>query len=224
MASEDLVESDEQTITAAKAKLRRDIIKWCQYQYENYPRMRDFIPQVASSTLENDKLCLPSSFSAHLRLHYQLTELANVEYDLREGQAHDVLQSVRLSIQEYNLNNKYKRDFVHGIHPNTRAHSFLQSLDKNKVFAADKYRNSRSALLSLGLPEDDKTFKPLLNSELWMKRVDTLHIFGGSKIEDLWFWTVGRPSGLSESENAEWSLESMSTSLHTYNGSLKCLI
>jgi hypothetical protein len=101
----------------------------------------------------------------------------------------------------------YKRAFVHGQGPVTRAKDFLQSLARDKVSAADKYRNARNALLALGLPSDDTTFQPLLNSELWMKDIDEPHVFGSGHIQNPWFWSVGRPSGMSDAEDADWSLE-----------------
>ena len=73
---------------------------------------------------------------------------------------------------------------------------------------------SRSArLLKLDASEDDKSLQLLLDSELWGKNKSKPAVLGETKKEDLWFWTVDRPSGLSPVEEKEWSLESMLLSL-----------
>lgn len=115
---------------------------------------------------ENDTLLLPSRLSPESRIQYQLTNLASLECSLREGQAHDALAKVRDAIKDYNCSLAYKILFVHSQDPKTRAQRFLQSLTKNKVTAAEKYRHARRALLALGLPTDDRTFQPLDNGEL----------------------------------------------------------
>ena len=206
-AIKNLSESEKRSLTTTRAKLRRDIIKWRKYQYEHYPLLRDHIPPVDMTTPENDNLFLPSAIPRPLRELYQVMPLAQLEYDLREGQAHDALNQVRDSIKDYSCNLAYKKAYVFGQHPSTRAHEFLCSLARNKVAAADKYRNARNALLGLGLSDNDSTFQPLEDSDLWMKNVVEPHVFGGSRIQDPWFWTVGRPSGLSENEETEWTLE-----------------
>jgi hypothetical protein len=203
----DKSEADERSLVAGRVKLRRDITKWRQYQHQHYPLLRDHISPIDTSMPENDTLLLPSELSLELREQYQLTDLASIEYSLREGQAHDALNKVRDAIKDYNGNLAFKISFVRGQDPKTRAQHFLQTLAKSKVTAADKYRNARRALLALGLSTDDRTFQPLANGELWMKGVSEPHVFGGSSISDPWFWSVGRPNGLSEQEDAEWSLE-----------------
>jgi hypothetical protein len=200
-------EAEERSLTAGRVKLLRDITKWRQYQHQHYPQLYNHVPPTTAPMPEDDALSLPSALTPELRARYNLTDLSSIEYSLREGQAHDALTKVRDAIKDYNCNLAYKRSFVHGQDPKTRAQHFLQTLAKSKVTAADKYRNARQALLALGLSPDDRTFQPLHNSELWMKGVSEPHVFGGSHIPDPWFWSVGRPSGLSEQENAEWSLE-----------------
>jgi hypothetical protein len=205
----DKSEADERSLVTGRVKLRRDITKWRQYQHQHYPQLHEHISPTDTSTPENDTLLLPSGLTPELRGRYQLNDLASIEYSLREGQAHDALSNVRDAIKDYNCSLAYKVAFVHGQDPKTRAQHFLHTLSKSKVTAADKYRNARRALLALGLPSDDRTFQPLDNSQLWMKGTDVPHVFGGSSIPDPWYWSVGRPNGLSEQEDAEWSLEGM---------------
>jgi hypothetical protein len=200
-------EAQDRSLIAGRVKLRRDITKWRQYQHEHFPQLCDHISPTTAPMPEDDTLLLPSALTPELRARYNLADLASIEYSLREGQAHDALTKVRDAIKDYNCNLAYKKAFIHGQNPKTRAQHFLQSLAKSKVTAADKYRNARHALLALGLLPNDRTFQPLHNTELWMKGISEPHVFRGSSIRDPWFWSVGRPIGLSEQENAEWSLE-----------------
>ena len=113
---------------------------------------------------------------------------------------HNALRSLRLAIQTFNYNLKFKKTHVHSQGLNTRWQQFLQSLSKSKVGAADKYRRARKALLALGLCPTDKSLQPLLDSQLWGKNDSTAPDLGETKKEEPWFWTVGQPSGLSVSE------------------------
>lgn len=144
-----------------------------------------------------------------MRAALGLNSLATIEFMLWEGQAHDALESLRIAIKTFNYNFQFKTDHVFGQGPNTRAQAFLQELSAGKVSAADKYRTARAALIALGLPQDDPTLQPLSNDQLWAKDSSKPSRLGDTKKEDPWFWTVGRPAGLSPKEEQEWSLESM---------------
>jgi hypothetical protein len=199
---------DEASISKARAKLRRDITQWRAYQINHFPKIRDHIPITDSTRPEDDNLLLPSAFSLALRIDLGLGDVAAIEYDLREGQAHDALHAVREAIKTFNYNISFKKTNIHGQRANTRAQAFLQSLTRDKVSAADKYRRARAALVKLGLSQDDTTLQPLYDNELWMKNVNEPRKLGETVIPDPWFWTVGRPNGMSKAQEADWSQES----------------
>ena len=173
------------------------------------PALRDRLPPVDCSKPERDVLLLPSGFASPERTHLGLEDLASIEYRLREGQAHDALHKVRASIKNYNYNLAFKVKYVHGQRGNTRAQTLMKSLAKTKHAAADKYRKARAALISLGLSENDPTLKPLHDSDLWMKDINQPHALGDGTKEEPWFWTTGRPQGMTEAEDIEWSLDGM---------------
>ena len=198
----------EDTLASTRLKLRRDLNNWRTTHLGLYPRLRDELDVVDLAEPENEKLLIPSRFSDVRRRSLGIDKLARVEYSLWEGQAHDALDKLRLAIQTFNYNIKFKLDNVHGQCPNTHAKQFLLSLSKDKVSAADKYRQVRNALLALGLSVDDKLLCPLLNDELWCKNENTPAAQGDAKTEDPWYWMVGRPSGLSPAEEAEWQIKS----------------
>jgi hypothetical protein len=64
------------------------------------------------------------------------------------------------------------------------------------------------ALLKLGLLEDDKVLQPLHDNQLWMKNVNEPRKLGETATPDPWIWTVGRPTGMSKEQEADWSQES----------------
>jgi len=62
--------------------------------------------------LEDEDLLLPSSLNQPTRTALGLDGLATIEYQLREGHAHDALADLRLAIKTYNANVKFKQEFV----------------------------------------------------------------------------------------------------------------
>ena len=196
--------------------MRKALVKWRASQFNLYPKLRDQITSVDPLKPEEEELLLPSSFSQPMRSALGLDDLAKTEFALREGQAHDALESVRLSIKTFNHNLQYKAKNIHGQGPNTRAQAFLSTLSADKISAADNYRRARSALLALDLPEDDPTLRPLFDNQLWMTNISQPMQLGDSKKEDPWFWSVGRPRGLSEAEEKDWSIERMLMSIFSH--------
>ncbi len=140
-------------------------------------------------------------------MKYGLDHLGQIEYNLREGRAHDALDEVRTAIKIFNHNLDFKKTYVHGQGPNTRAQDFLRTLVNDKISGAEKYRTERKALLALGLPKDNPVLQDLRDNQLWAKDASKPARLGDSRREDPWFWHVGRPSGLTEKEKNEWDIE-----------------
>jgi hypothetical protein len=204
-----LTPTETEAMAAARVRLRRNIDQWREYQLQHYPQLR---PQIKPGDLgkpEDDALVLPSTFPRTMRARLNLGELATIEYNLREGQAHDALRDLRLAIKTFNYNLSLKKINIHGQSANTRAQAFLQSLSADKINAAEKYRCACTALRALGLSEDDTMFRELRDDELWMKNVSSTHALGDGGKPDPWFWALGRPSGMSAAEDKEWSRERM---------------
>lgn len=210
-------DTSEDALSSARLKLRREINNWRKTHLDQYPQLRDELDVINSAEPENERLLIPSNFSDKQRTSLGIQELAAVEYSLREGQAHDALDKLRLAIQTFNYNVKFKVDNIRGQHSNTRAQQFLASLSKDKVSAADKYRRVRTALLALGLSEGNLSLQPLGDDQLWCKNENFPAAQGDTKTEDPWYWVVGRPSGLSPAEEAEWQVESKETSIVCMN-------
>jgi len=53
--------------------------------------------------------------------------------------------------------------------------------------------------------ENDATFRPLLDNELYMKNTSKSAKLGDNRKEEPWFWNATRPNDLSSSA---WAIES----------------
>jgi hypothetical protein len=214
--------TQSEAILKARLKLQLDLVAWRQSQFEFCPLLRPSINAVDPTSPEREKLLLPSSFNQVLRKRFDLTSLAVIEYQLREGQAYDALHDLRERIKIFNANLDFKKKNVFGQGPNTRAQAFLKQLTADKVNAADKYRIAYRALICLGKAETE--LQELRDDQLFGKDASRPAKLGDSRQEDPWFWTVGRLHAAED--QAEWSLEcrpssySFSLSYKSHNFSL----
>ncbi|TFK61216.1 hypothetical protein BDN72DRAFT_778500 [Pluteus cervinus] len=191
--------------TNARLDLHKLLKPWLVSQEKRYPKLREDKPAIDLTRPELVPLYLPSSWT--VTRPPELQRLVRVESLLREGQCHDALDSLRLAIKTFNANYKFKQDNVRGQSHNTRAQLFLETLNKDKVSALDKYNLCRDALLNLGFSLDDKTLQPLTKSQLWGRNMGAPAELGDTKTDEPWFWVVGRPSGLSQEEQKDWNYE-----------------
>jgi len=105
---------------------------------------------MASHKPQDIPLQLPSSYK--FRTPLQQPELRTYELRLREGRAHDALhemrQHLRVRTHLYHQKDKYAR----GVRHNTLANSAINKCQVKVNRAAEKYRISRDAMLSLSDP------------------------------------------------------------------------
>ena len=77
---------DNDTILAARVKLRRDISKWRRTQLERFPRIHERIAktnqEASSAQPETENLHLPSSMNQPMRAALGLDSLATIEFML----------------------------------------------------------------------------------------------------------------------------------------------
>jgi hypothetical protein len=191
----------------AKASLRKELTTWRIAQFERFPELMPYIADQSAIAPEKQKLFLPSAFDERTRASLGLKELGDAEYKLREGQAHDALEDVRVAIKTFNFNVAFKIAQIQGQSANTRAQNFLRTLANDRIRAADEYRRARWALVALGLSETDPILRHLVNEELYAKNTRDSPKMGDSGDVDPWFWTVGRPAGLTPREEKAWSVE-----------------
>jgi hypothetical protein len=196
------------SIRTARRNFQKTLASWRLTQFKLFPTLLEGLGnQDEFKEPEAENLLLPSHMTIAEQERHGLADLAKIEFHLREGQAHDALEEVRLAIKTFNYNLKFKIKNVRGQGANTRAQAFLATLNMDKLKSAKRYRLARNALIALGLPTSDLSFQPLNDSDLWAKDSSRPSKLGDTKTEEPWFWTVGRPSGLSVEEEVQWSLE-----------------
>lgn len=113
------------------------------------------------------------------------------------------------AIQTLNWNLHLKKTIIHGVGSNTKGQNCLKTLSNDIQLAADTYRRAHTALMKLGLPENNPVLKPLLKSDLFGKGGKQVAIGDSRKVES-WVWTTGRGVDLSEEEEKEWEAECVS--------------
>ena len=99
-------------IATACSKLQSDLIKLRGTQFSLFPALQSIITSVDPTFPEKESLHLPSSFSESFRAAYGLDKLGKIEYELREGRAHDALESIHTSIKTFNHNLDLKKAAV----------------------------------------------------------------------------------------------------------------
>ena len=198
---------DPESFAEARARLQKKILSWKTNFYARFPYL-DHNATLSPLQPEQEILMLPSFLNKQTRPSHDLEVLADVELALRKGQAYDALNKLRTSIRIWNYNFEFKKNEVRGQKQNTRAQRFLKTLHEDIKSAAATYRRARAALVHLGIPEDDIVFRPLLDSELYLKNTTKPAKLGDNRKEDPWFWYVGRPGDESSSQNSSWAIES----------------
>jgi len=209
---------DSDNLITMQVKLQRELTVWRQIQLSRFPALRnELLLDDGHVAPETEPLLLPSTFTKPTRTALGLNDLVDIELELRKGQAHDALAALRIAIKTFNANLQFKVAFVHHQRANTRAQAYLRTLQHEKKDATARYQRAYTALLHLGFSPEDKSLQPLHDNQLWMKDVSKTAQMGDSRKEDPWFWTVGRPSGLTPLEETEWSVESESLSTDLLN-------
>jgi len=169
---------------------------WHKYQLAQFPAVRRLVTDLQYQNAEDDALYLPSDFPTSMqRQQLGLAELGDQEQKLREGEANDALDRVRLAIKQFGMNFDFKKNQIRGQRDNTQAQTVLKASMAERNKHVQNYRASRNALLSLGMALDDLTYRPLRDDDLWMKNLANAHKLGdGSKTEP-WIWTAGTSGG-----------------------------
>lgn len=205
--------ANDELVLMARARLVRDLTALRALQLQRTPKLSADISDVDVEKPEAERVYLPSGFSASARADKQLEALGVVELELRQGHAMDSLDTVRDAIRTLNLNKTVKRSDIHGTGANTKAQNYLKTLANDIQIAASAYIRDREALIALGTPETDPVFQPLLREQLHGKD-GKAQMMGQMRTGDPWFWSTGRPVGLSAEQEKEWNHESKCCASH----------
>lgn len=188
------------TLNNGRQDLRKAIDQWRIRCNQLFPRLP---PHPPADHPEDEVLELPSSYSTGFFQQFGITSLAQIEYDIRLGDAYDAIDDIRTSIHIYNASTHEKRTQIFGQRPITRALTILNSLKNDTRACAKRYGASYTALLALGLPEDSE-LKPIKDHDLWGKDMTLTAKQGDSKRKEPWYWVIGKPRDVSDDA---WELE-----------------
>lgn len=200
------MKTGEDLVRVERARLVQDLTELRTRQVQRVPGLLRLMQDVDVEHSEKEALFLPSEYSPNIRVELKLEALAQVEFTLREVDAHNALQELRSAIRTLNVNYAVKKDAIHGTGANTRAQNFLKTLANDVKIAGSSYRIGRAAMVKLGLSEDDPVLRPLLKADMRGKD-GKAQAAGQAKESDSWIWRAGRPANLSPVEEAEWNTE-----------------
>ena len=166
------------------------------------------MPNVRSRTLSDDddtegfQLGLPSEYTKEQRVSLGLDTLAAVEMEIRQGEAHEVLEELRGVVTYLILFLQGKRSLrSQGMH--TRAARRLREIEEERDLSMAKYRHSRKWMVSLGLSASDKVFLELRKEDTFRKMTQTKKLGDGS-VNEGWIWHTGPISSIAKDMRTEW--------------------
>ena len=137
---------------------------------------------------------LPSSFTEAERGHMGFGQVADVEAELREGQANDALEALRAGLAEKSLRFRTEVKPAKSQKTMTRAWDSIHKADKQVRGAVQCYRLARSALEGLGASKELlHRFQEIQKKDLKMSRDIVEENRVGQRSSELpWFWRLDR--------------------------------
>ncbi|KDQ18432.1 hypothetical protein BOTBODRAFT_171279 [Botryobasidium botryosum FD-172 SS1] len=192
-------------IERCREQLFNEVSQLRKYQDRELPQLRDHLTPVSPEDVENIILQLPSDFGATDRTQLGLDALGKCEYDLREGEAYDAIRHLREALKENFISVQFKKKNIHGQKDSTRSHTVLKKMKEDVHQCAQKYRQARAALVSLGLNTASTKLQPLHNRDCYLRNVTQKRRLSAEEVAEPWFWTLeditkdGEPL-------SEWSL------------------
>jgi hypothetical protein len=86
--------------------------------------------------------------------------------ELRKGQANEALKALRNQLAQRLVIHREMARILRGQNNLTRAHSALGRLKAQIFESARGYRNAHAAMQRLGMAENDRSYPPLLDSDI----------------------------------------------------------
>ncbi|KIJ23837.1 hypothetical protein M422DRAFT_195437 [Sphaerobolus stellatus SS14] len=189
-------------------KLQDDIDRWRKQQLECWPKLQHFVINQKVIEPENESLYLPSDFQSPVeRTDFGLEEAGLLEMQLREGEANDALEAIRLAIKQLALDVQYKKKEVTGQKDSTRAHDELKRKCAARNKYVIKYRQAFRAMIRLGMVEGQTPHKELKDSDLRIKGMTGAGELGEGTKEESWIWSAMFDPSLPVSQRTEWENE-----------------
>lgn len=158
---------------------------------------------------EDDSLLMPSYLDASQRSSKEIQKLALQELQLRQAQANDSLESLRLALANKSL--RFRKDVRTSKTYTTRNSAWLcvdqESAKVSKHTAS--YNRARNAMLALQAPDSILSkYLPISHEDLKMPSDILEENRVGQRSDTLaWFWRMGQQGDASM--NSEWHKECM---------------
>jgi hypothetical protein len=144
-------------------------------------------------TPENTQLYLPSTFTASQRKSLGWQELGNMELQLREGQANDLLERLRECLAEKSLKFRTEVRPARSQKKVTRAWGLVHRMDSQIKETVVMYRTARDAIGELGGAADLRRYQEIKRSDLKMSGDIVEENRVGQRNSVLpWFWRLDR--------------------------------
>ena len=158
----------------------------------------------AAEAVEHVKIALPSAMGEERLQAHGLQHLLSKEYQLRQGQANDALQGVRVSLANLSFEygrklQKIKKSKV----KKTRAWAMVQSVGRTLHLHRQIYSYAIDAISRLGDPEKmtGRQYKPLLKEDMKANTaVADPNARGQSKAKPAWFWSSNLAGDMQDNE------------------------
>ena len=143
---------------------------------------------------EQVRLWLPSSFTKAEQAQVDLGKVAEVEVELREGQANDALEALRAGLAEKSLRFRTEVKPAKSQRTMTRAWDSIHRADKQIQGAVQCYRLGRGALEGLGASDELLSrYQEIQKRDLKMSRDVVEENRVGQRSSELpWFWRLDR--------------------------------
>ena len=144
--------------------------------------------------IERVRLWLPSSFTKPERVKVNLGQLAEVEAELREGQANDALEELQAGLAEKLLRFRTEVRPAKSQKTMTKAWDSIHRADKQVQGAVRCYNLARNALKGLGVSNRLLLrYKEIQRKDLKMSRDIVEENQIGQRSSELpWFWRLDR--------------------------------
>lgn len=132
--------------------------------------------------------------------------MAGIEYRLREGEAHDALDNLRIALRFLAvMDHKRKAGTTFGMR--TRSRKEETEAKATKALWVAEYRSIREILSTLGMNEDDSVLKLLTDEDCWRPDISAPNNFRAGKKVPGWIWTINRRKGVDDDD--EWLREGL---------------
>ncbi len=131
---------------------------------------------------------LPSMYHSKVRQHHLMKKLVETERSLRQGQAAEALNELRIHLSTH-VALKFRKEERSGQNHNAPMDRRLDEKKEVITGAKYEYRKLRHTLRVLGMPENHKIFRPLRDEDaVAFKLFTSENVQGDSRRMPSWIW------------------------------------